>query len=178
MKVRGSPRLLSTYTTVTVIHTPKHNTDKHSAGQAGAPSPIAVRHAPLRPPKPSAIGYRRNHRSRPMANDAAVVEDSTGMVREFLGNFRSASFDSFHAVGERLSQRPLADGAEYSREHASLEVLAFAHDDDVDVGHSVGLSAQGVGVARCAAEHVRVGSRELDVVGIRPVVLQTFPNTA
>ena len=58
------------------------------------------------------------------------------------------------------------------------EVLAFAHDDDVDVGRSVGLRRQGVGVAGSAAKHIRVRRLDPDDVGIGPVVVQPLPGAA
>src|SRR5262249_4296266 len=63
-------------------------------------------------------------------------------------------------------------------EQPSLEVLAFAYDDDVDVGQTIGTTCEGVGVAGGASPHVGVGRREDDVVGIGPVVVQAFPDAA
>src|SRR6516164_6135812 len=65
MNARGRTPPLSTYITVTAIHAPRLSADKLAAGQVGAPNAIAVRHAPPRPPKPSAIGYKRKHPPRP-----------------------------------------------------------------------------------------------------------------
>src|ERR1700752_1523174 len=73
MNARGSPRPSRTYIAVTVSHAARHSTAKHTAGQAVAPNPTAVRHEPPSPPKPSAIGYRRNHRSRPKVRNVGVA---------------------------------------------------------------------------------------------------------
>ena len=72
MNARGRPPPFSTYITVTVIHAPRLSTDKLTAGQAGAPSARAVRHAPPRPPKPSAIGYKRNHSAWPAITEVGI----------------------------------------------------------------------------------------------------------
>jgi hypothetical protein len=72
MNARGRPPPFSPYITVTVIHAPRLSTDKLTAGQAGAPSAAAVRHDPPRPPKPSAIGYKRNHPARPAITEVDI----------------------------------------------------------------------------------------------------------
>src|SRR5947199_1028321 len=55
-------------------------------------------------------------------------------------------FDSLDGVFERPFQDTPADGPEHEAEHPSLEVLAVAHDDHVNVGRAVGLRREGVGV--------------------------------
>jgi hypothetical protein len=70
------------------------------------------------------------------------------------------------------------DGPEHEAEQPSLEVLAFAYNDHVNVGRAVGLTCEGIGVARLASPHVGVGRREDDAVRIGPVVVQAFPNAA
>src|SRR6516162_9688525 len=72
MNARGRPPPFSTYIAVTVIHVPRLSTDKVTAGQAGAPSAMAVRHAPPRPPRPSAIGYKRKHPARPAITEVDI----------------------------------------------------------------------------------------------------------
>jgi hypothetical protein len=87
-------------------------------------------------------------------------------------------FDGLDGVFKRLFQNALADGPEHEAEHPSLEVLALAYDDHVDVGGAVGTAREGVGVAGRASPRVGVGRREDDVVGIGPVVVQAFPDAA
>src|SRR6516165_3203814 len=72
MNARGRTPPLSTYITVTAIHAPRLSADKLAAGQVGAPNAIAVRHAPPRPPKPSAIGYKRKHPARPAITEVDI----------------------------------------------------------------------------------------------------------
>ena len=99
-------------------------------------------------------------------------------LRAFRRARVAAGFNGPDAVGEGLSQRALTDGSEHAREHPSLEVFALTNDDEVHVDRSVGLPPEGVGVARSAAKRVGVGGREFHPVGIGPVVMQTFPDTA
>jgi hypothetical protein len=54
---------------------------------------------------------------------------------------------AFHGVVKRLSKTRLAMGPEHEAEQPSLEVLAVAYDDHVNVGRAVGLTREGVGVA-------------------------------
>jgi hypothetical protein len=56
------------------------------------------------------------------------------------------TLDGLDGLVERLGQDTPADGPEHERERASLEVLALAHDDNVDVGRPVGEAREGVGV--------------------------------
>ena len=65
---------------------------------------------------------------------------------------------------ERLFQNALADGPEHEAEQPSLEVLAVAYDNHVNVGGAVGTTREGVGVAGGASPHVGVCRREDDVV--------------
>ena len=87
-------------------------------------------------------------------------------------------FDGLDGVFKRLFQNALADGPEHEAEQPSFEVLAVAYDDHVNVGHAVGTTREGVGVAGRASPRVGVGRREDDVVGIGPVVMQAFPDAA
>src|SRR3954470_210016 len=67
------------------------------------------------------------------------------------------SFDGLYGVLERLRQLALADRAEDQPEEASLEVLAFADDDIVDVGRTVGVAREGVSVAGVVRPGVGIG---------------------
>src|SRR6202163_69910 len=87
-------------------------------------------------------------------------------------------FDGLDGVFKRLFQNAPADGPEHEAEQPSLEGLAFAYDDHVDVGQTIGTACEGVGVAGRASPQVGVGRREDDVVGIGPVVVQAFPDAA
>jgi hypothetical protein len=87
-------------------------------------------------------------------------------------------FDGLDGVFKRPFQNAPADGPEHQAEQPSLEVLAVAYDDHVNVGRAVGLTREGVGVARCASPNVGVGRREDDAIGIGPVVVQAFPDAA
>src|SRR5271169_1793565 len=71
-----------------------------------------------------------------------------------------------------------SNGPEYQAEKPSLEVLAVAYDNHVDVGQAIGTTCEGVGVAGRAAPRVGVGCREDDVVGIGPVVVKALPDAA
>jgi hypothetical protein len=84
--------------------------------------------------------------------------------------------DGPDGVFKRPFQYAPADDPEHKAEHPTLEVLAVAYDDHVNVGRAVRPSREGVGVARRASPHVGVGRREDDVVGIGPVVTQAFPD--
>ena len=55
------------------------------------------------------------------------------------GRRLAARLDGRDAVGKRLGQHALADGAEDEAEEAALEVLAVADDDRVDVNRRVQL---------------------------------------
>src|SRR5580692_10987183 len=83
-------------------------------------------------------------------------------------------FDGPNRVFKRLFQNARADGPEHEAEQPSPEVLAFAYDDYVDVGQTIGTTCEGVGVAGGASPRVGVGRREDNVVGIGPVVVQAF----
>ena len=87
-------------------------------------------------------------------------------------------FDGLDGVFKRPFQNALADGPEYKAEQPSLEVLALANDDHVNVGRAVGPTREGVGVTRRASPSVGVGRREDDAVGIGPVVVQALPDAA
>jgi hypothetical protein len=65
--------------------------------------------------------------------------------------------DGFDGVFECSFQNAPADGPEHKTEYPPLEVLAVAYDDHVNVGRAIGLTREGVGVARRAAPHVGVG---------------------
>jgi len=80
MNARGRRPPFRRYIVVMVIHAARLSSDRLSAGQVGAPSATAVRHDPPRPPKPSAIGYQRNHSARPSITEVDV-ELSADVVR-------------------------------------------------------------------------------------------------
>src|SRR5712664_117653 len=84
--------------------------------------------------------------------------------------------DSLDGVFEGSFQDASADGPEYKAEYPALKVLAVAHDDDVDVGRAIGPTREGVSVARSASPYIGVGRRQDDAVGVRPVVVQAFPD--
>src|SRR5262249_52907643 len=52
------------------------------------------------------------------------------------------------------------------------------YDDDVDVGRAIRLALESVGVARGASPGIGVCRRQDDAVGVRPVVVQTFPDAS
>ena len=52
-----------------------------------------------------------------------------------------AGFDGLDGVYKRLFQNALADGPEHQAEQPSLEVLALAYDDHVNIGRAVGTDA-------------------------------------
>ena len=54
-------------------------------------------------------------------------------------------------------QNAPADGPQHQTKPPPFEVLAVAYDDHVNVGRAVGLTREGVGVARRASPHVGVG---------------------
>jgi TetR/AcrR family transcriptional repressor of nem operon len=87
-------------------------------------------------------------------------------------------FDGFDAVHKRFFQNSLADGPEHEAEQSALEVFAFAHDIQVDVGGAVRFTNEGVSVTRCASPQVGVGGCENDVVGVGPIVVQALPDAA
>ena len=60
-------------------------------------------------------------------------------------------FDGLDGVYKRLFQNALADGPDDQAEQPSLEVLALADDDHINVGRAVGLTREVVGVARRAS---------------------------
>jgi hypothetical protein len=60
-------------------------------------------------------------------------------------------FDGLDGVHKGLFQDALADGPENEAERPSLDVLAVAHHDGVQVGRAVGPPREGVGVARAAS---------------------------
>src|SRR4029077_16109838 len=72
----------------------------------------------------------------------------------------------------------LTNGPEHQAEKPSLEVLAVAYDNHVDVGQAIGTTCEGVGVAGGASPRVGVGRRKDNMVGIGPVVVQAFPDAA
>ena len=86
--------------------------------------------------------------------------------------------DSLDAVDERLFQNAFANGPEHQAEQPPLEVLAFAHNDDINIGCAISMTHEGVGVAGRASPYVRVSRRESDVFGVGPVVVQAFPDAA
>ena len=87
-------------------------------------------------------------------------------------------FDSLDAVFKRRFQNVPADGPEHEAKQTSLEVLAVAYDNYVDVGQTIGTTCEGVGVAGGASPRVGVGRREDNAVVIGPVVVQAFPDAA
>ena len=87
-------------------------------------------------------------------------------------------FDSPDRLTERRFQNAFADGPEYKAKYPSLQILAVADDDQINDGCAVRLSRESVGVARQSSPHVGVGRGENDAVGIGPVVVQTFPDSA
>ena len=104
----------------------------------------------------------------------------TGPGSRYAPHFRRGvpDLDSLDGVFKRLLQNSFADGSDHEAEQPSLEVLAVAYDDHVDVGQAVGATREVVGVAGRASPRVGVGRREDDVVGIGPVVMQAFPDAA
>ena len=62
-----------------------------------------------------------------------------------------SGFDDLDAVLERLFQNPSADGSQHEAERPSLDILALAHDHDINVGRAVGLTREGVSVAGSAS---------------------------
>src|SRR5215469_13055896 len=86
--------------------------------------------------------------------------------------------DSLNRIFERLVQNSLAYCANHQAEQPTLDVLALAYDDHVNVSQTVGTTGEVVGMTGGASPRVGVGSREDDVVRIRPVVMQAFQNTA
>jgi len=91
-------------------------------------------------------------------------------------SFFVPGFDGLDGVCKRFFQDTFADRPEHEAEYSSLEVLAFADHDRVHVGRSVGPPREGVRVAGSASPHVGVRRREDNVVGVRPVVVQSFPD--
>ena len=59
--------------------------------------------------------------------------------------------DSFDGVLKCVFQNTLADGADYEAEQPAPKVLAIADDDDVNIGSPVGVTREGVGMARRAS---------------------------
>ena len=112
----------------------------------------------------------------------------TSRLREYADSWRAcrsrcssgavAGFDGLDGVCKGLFQNAGADGPEQQTEKPSLEVLAFAYDDYVYVGQTIGTTREGVGVARRASPGVGVGGGEDNAVGIGPVVVQAFPDAA
>src|SRR5271169_4275040 len=76
---------------------------------------------------------------------------STGGRRASFFRRGVPGFDGLDGVFKGLFQNAPVDGPEHQAAHPSLEVLAVADDDDVNVGHAVGLTREGVGVARRAS---------------------------
>src|SRR5215831_7574993 len=87
-------------------------------------------------------------------------------------------FDGPDRFFKRFFQNASADGPDHEAEQPSLEILAFAYDDHVDVGQTIGTTCERVGVAGRASPRVGVGRREDDMVGIGPVVVEALPNAA
>jgi hypothetical protein len=103
------------------------------------------------------------------------------LIRTFLSGCTTADvprFDGLDGVYKCLPQNPFADGPNHQAEQPSLEVLALAYGDQVDVGQTVGTMREGVGVAGRASPRVGVGRGEDNVVGIGPVVMQALPDAA
>ncbi len=95
-----------------------------------------------------------------------------------LSRLAVPGFDGLDGVLKCLFQNAPADGPEHQAKYPSLEVLTVSYDDHVNVGRAVGPTREGVGVARRASPSVGIGRREHDAVGIRPVVVQAFPDAA
>jgi len=85
-------------------------------------------------------------------------------------------FDGLDGVFKSLFQSALADGAERESEDPSLEVLALAYNDVVDIGGTVGIPRERVGMARGACLRVGVGGPRDDAIRIRPVVVEALPD--
>ena len=68
-----------------------------------------------------------------------------------------SGFDGFDAVLERRFQNGSADGSQHEAEHPSFEILALAHDHDVNVGCVIGLTREGVSVAGSVSPHRNIG---------------------
>src|SRR5215470_13284812 len=67
------------------------------------------------------------------------------------------SFDSLNGILERLFQNSLSDRPNHEANQPSLEVLAIAYCDEVNVGQAVGTARKGVGVAGRPSPSVGVG---------------------
>src|SRR5277367_2852409 len=96
--------------------------------------------------------------------------------RDSLSSRAVPRFDGLDAVHKRLFQNALADGPEHEAEQLSFEVLTFAYDVNINVGRSVGLTREVVGMAGRASPEVGVGRREDDMVRVGPVVVQPLPD--
>src|SRR3954453_4002162 len=78
-----------------------------------------------------------------------------GMDERRLRGFRRArpvvaGFDGLDRLLQRPIQHALAEDREHDPERPSLEVLALAYHDDVQVGRPVGPPRERIGVARVA----------------------------
>ena len=71
----------------------------------------------------------------------------------------------------------IADDTDHNGEQSAREVLAFANDDDVDVGPAIRAARERVHVARAATPDVGVRRRQHNMSWVRPVVAQAFPDS-
>src|SRR5438874_8555105 len=71
------------------------------------------------------------------------------------------SLDRLDAACEGLLQDAFTDGRQHEAEKPSLEVLAVADHDEVDVGRAVGTPREVVSVARIASRGVGVARLEV-----------------
>src|SRR5882672_12311355 len=102
----------------------------------------------------------------------------TVFPKRLRGRWVVPGFDGLGGLCEFLCEEALADGAGREPDYPSLDVLAFPHDNDVHVGLPVGLPREGVRVPGGTAPRVGVDGFHDHAVGVRPVVSQTFPDTA
>jgi hypothetical protein len=69
-------------------------------------------------------------------------------------------FDDLDGVFQTPFRNAPADGPEHEAEPPPLDVLAVAYDDHVNVGRAIGLTREGVGVARRTSPRLGVGPCE------------------
>src|ERR1700748_1470397 len=89
-----------------------------------------------------------------------------------------SGFNGPDTVFKRSFQNLSANCPEHEAEQASLEIFAFAYDSHINVCRPVGPASKRVAMTGRASPYIGVGGRENNVVGIRPVVVQLFPNPA
>src|SRR5215472_23433 len=85
-------------------------------------------------------------------------------------------FDGFYGVVKCAFQNALADCLQHETKYPSLEVLALAYDDHVNIGFAIRRTCEGVSVAGRASPHIGVSCCKDDAARVGPVVIQTFPD--